>query len=120
MLSDLAAYAVKLATDVDRPPLRYPEPEPLVYVPQDGSFPSGHSATSFASAALIARAAPRRAKVALYALATGIAFSRVYVGVHYPFDVIAGAALGLLVARVLPWLAAAFIRLMPTRGSEPS
>ena len=115
LAADLTAYALKVATDVDRPPVRYPDPDALVQVPETGSFPSGHAATSFACAALLARAAPRWAVAALYVLAAGIAFSRVYVGVHYPLDVIAGAVLGLAVARVLPPLVAAFLRLMPTR-----
>ena len=115
LLADVLSFSLKQLTDLPRPPSRYPEPETLVPVVHDSTFPSGHSATAFAGAALIARAAPRRITWGLYALATAIAFSRVYVGVHYPLDVITGAALGLVVASVLPWLAAAFLRLMPTR-----
>jgi undecaprenyl-diphosphatase len=92
----------KIITNRPRPGARYPEPATLVHLPHTASFPSGHAATSFACAATIARFAPRRSVVVvLYVLAALIAFSRVYVGVHYPLDVIAGAVLGLLVARAL-------------------
>jgi undecaprenyl-diphosphatase len=62
-------------------------------VPTDWSFPSGHAATSFAGATMLAHFLPRQ-RLLLYALAVAIAYSRVYVGVHYPVDVLAGAALG--------------------------
>jgi hypothetical protein len=42
--------AIKALVDRPRPPLRYPEPKTLVPLPHDGSFPSGHAATSFAAA----------------------------------------------------------------------
>ena len=99
-VSQLSARGLKEVTDVDRPPVRYPEPEPLARVPQDPSFPSGHAASSFACALVLAWAAPRLA-APLLLLAAGIAFSRVYVGVHWPLDVVAGAVLGVLVAIAL-------------------
>jgi undecaprenyl-diphosphatase len=49
----------------------------------------------------------------LYALAVLISFSRVYVGVHYPFDVLAGAVLGVAIAIALRTLAAALRRSAP-------
>ncbi|MEG0283426.1 MAG: phosphatase PAP2 family protein [Erysipelotrichales bacterium] len=57
------------------------------------SFPSGHSMTSFMAATVLAYYFPKY-KLAFYILATLIAFSRVYVGVHYPSDIIAGALVG--------------------------
>ncbi len=96
-LADWSATGLKALFGRDRPPLRFPEPEPLVHVPDTGSFPSGHAATSFAGATILALAFPRLA-VPLYVLAAAVAFSRVYVGVHYPLDIVAGAALGVVVA----------------------
>ena len=84
----------------DRPPLVYPDPRPLVGVPHSGAFPSGHAAAAFAAATVIAYAS-RRLAVPAYVLAALVAWSRVYVGVHWPLDVIGGAVLGVLVATAL-------------------
>jgi undecaprenyl-diphosphatase len=96
---------IKLA--VDRP---RPVDHALVPLPTTGSFPSGHAATSFACAATLARYVSRRGAVVLYILAAAIAYSRVYVGVHYPLDVLGGAALGLAVATALRLLPGALRR----------
>ena len=87
-LADLTAYEIKLAVDRPRPRLEH-----LVRVPTDPSFPSGHAATSFAGATLLSWLAPRLAPW-LALLAVAISYSRLYVGVHYPLDVLGGAALG--------------------------
>jgi undecaprenyl-diphosphatase len=96
-LADWSATGLKALFDRERPPLPYPEPDPLVRTPHDGSFPSGHAATSFASATILSFAFPRFAPF-LFALAAAVAWSRVYVGVHYPLDIVGGAVLGILVA----------------------
>jgi membrane-associated phospholipid phosphatase len=69
---------------------------PLASTPTQLSFPSAHSATAFAGARSYSRLGLPRAP--LYVLATATALSRPYLGLHYPSDVIAGAALGGAVA----------------------
>jgi undecaprenyl-diphosphatase len=108
--ADLLAGRLQALVGRPRPPLRYPEPHALVHVPHSGSFPSAHAATSFACAGVLAWLAPRFAPW-FFLLAVAISVSRVYVGVHYPLDVLGGAALGLAVATALRLLAAALRQL---------
>jgi undecaprenyl-diphosphatase len=96
-LADWSAMGLKALFDRERPPLRYAEPDPLVRTPHDGSFPSGHAATSFAAATILSFAFPRFAPL-LFVLAAAVGWSRVYVGVHYPLDILGGAVLGVVVA----------------------
>ncbi|MCL2351344.1 MAG: phosphatase PAP2 family protein [Firmicutes bacterium] len=69
----------------------------LVARPTDFSFPSGHAAVSFAAAASIFAFRKRPGAAALI-LAVLISFSRIYLYVHYPSDVLAGAAVGTVCA----------------------
>jgi membrane-associated phospholipid phosphatase len=113
VLGELSTDALKAAIPRSRPHLH-----PLVSVPHTHSFPSGHAAISFACATVVGAAEPR-ARLPLYVLAALVAWSRVYVGVHYPSDVAAGAligiALGYVVIRALPLLARARRRSRRTR-----
>jgi len=65
--------------------------------PTDFSFPSGHAATSFATATTIALLDPKR-KYLYYSIALIISISRVYLGVHYFFDVIGGIVSGTIIS----------------------
>jgi len=91
-------YAVKRTVNRPRPELDgFP---PLSSVVSNLSFPSAHATTSFAAAAAYSTALPIAAPL-LYGAAGAFALSRPYLGVHYPSDVVAGAALGTLVGRLL-------------------
>ncbi len=71
---------------------------PLVRRPTDFSFPSGHAASSFCAAGVFVRKLPRPAGGLLFLLAILISISRLYVGVHYPSDVLVGVIDGLLLS----------------------
>jgi membrane-associated phospholipid phosphatase len=91
--ADLIALVLKTTVDRQRPYETVTEIDPLLRAAVGNSFPSGHAATSFAGAVLLGHFFPR-ALPALLALAALVAVSRVYIGVHYPLDVLGGAALG--------------------------
>jgi membrane-associated phospholipid phosphatase len=83
--------------------VRRPRPEleglpPLIGTPSALSFPSAHASTSFAGACSYARVGLPRGP--LYSLAAALALSRLYLGVHYPSDVLAGAVLGTAVGHL--------------------
>ena len=109
--ADLVATGIKPIAARPRPFESVPDADPLLGATVGSSFPSGHAATSFAGAVVLSLLV-RRAVPLLFALAVLIAFSRVYVGVHYPLDVIGGAALGTAVA-----LAAGLVVRAPPRPS---
>ena len=69
---------------------------PLIGKPTDYSFPSGHTCASFACALVLYRILPKKYGVPAVILASLIAFSRLYVGVHYPTDVLGGMFVGIL------------------------
>ncbi len=117
-LADWATVGLKALFDRERPQFRYPEPDPLLRSAHDGSFPSGHAATSFAGATILSFAFPKLAPL-LYVLAAAVAFSRVYVGVHYPLDVVGGAVLGVLVALAVRAIVRIRKRKIGASGSEP-
>ncbi|MCK5595511.1 phosphatase PAP2 family protein, partial [bacterium] len=64
------------------------------------SFPSGHSQAAFSVATVLSGYYKKRLLL-FYLLAGLTAFSRVYIGVHYPFDIIAGSMIGYLSAKLV-------------------
>ncbi len=59
------------------------------------SFPSNHAINNFAAAAFFSKLFPKY-KIILFVSASLVAISRVYLGLHYPSDIIAGAAIGMI------------------------
>jgi membrane-associated phospholipid phosphatase len=94
-LAFVANQAIKFTVRRPRPDL--PDLPPLTGTVSRLSYPSAHAATSFAAA----RSLPLP-DVLLYPLAAAMTLSRLYLGVHYPTDSLAGAALGDAVAKLVP------------------
>lgn len=77
---------------------------PLIAKPTDFSFPSGHTTASFAVALVMLRMLPKKIGIPAVVLAALVAFSRLYLGVHYPTDVLAGFVVALMGSTVAVWI----------------
>lgn len=86
-----------------RPFTSYSTLIPLIPPPGQYSFPSGHTAAAF-SCMTVLFFTHRKYAYAGILLATIMGFSRIYVGVHYPSDVIAGAVIGIVTACVIGYI----------------
>lgn len=67
------------------------------------SFPSSHAAVAFSGAVILSKVFPKHTKF-LYILALLISLSRVYLGVHYPLDILAGAIVGYGIGRLFLYI----------------
>lgn len=76
---------------------------PLIAKPTDFSFPSGHTTASFAVALVMLRMLPKKIGIPAVVLAALVAFSRLYLGVHYPTDVLAGFVVALVGSSLAVW-----------------
>ena len=76
----------------------------IVGAEHDYSFPSGHTTNSLACAWVLFKKAPKKWGVAALVLAILISLSRLYVGIHYPTDVLGGAVIGIGSACLSIWL----------------
>jgi len=91
-------YAIKLLARRPRPVLE--GLPPLGGAPSSLSFPSAHATSSFAVATAMVRVDPAMSAAFLVALA--LSLGRPYLGMHYPSDVLAGAAFGIALGLIVP------------------
>jgi undecaprenyl-diphosphatase len=114
--ADLLAALLKLGFQRARPYEAIPEADPLLRWDIGTSMPSGHAAASAAGAVILGYLLGGRWAWAVGMLAVAVGFARVYIGVHYPSDVLAGAGVGVVVG-----LAAVALvrRLQPTSEGRP-
>jgi membrane-associated phospholipid phosphatase len=96
----IVEYPIKSFFRRRRPFARIVEALVIGKKPGSWSFPSGHTASSFASAWILASVWPKRAPV-FFSLAGFVGFSRIYVGAHYPGDVVSGAIAGTVLSELI-------------------
>ncbi len=103
----LAAFAIELAVQKlvkhaikrNRPFVKIAAVQNLIRPPDQFSFPSGHTASAFLVITILSSLYPQ-IELAGYFWASAVGFSRIYNGVHYPTDVLAGVVLGLTSAQI--------------------
>ena len=101
---------VKNIVQRPRPFVTFTDLQIIIPTPSEFSFPSGHTSSSFAAAAVFYRHLPKKIGLPSVILAGMIGFSRLYVGVHYPTDVIAGVLMGILLSYLAEYLVNLFVK----------
>ena len=101
---------VKNIVQRPRPFVTFTDLQIIIPTPSEFSFPSGHTSSSFAAAAVFYRHLPKKLGLPAVILAGLIGFSRLYVGVHYPTDVIAGVLMGILLSYLAEYLVNLFVK----------
>ena len=101
----LLSQGMKLAVNRTRPQYEWPGKVFSLSSSNTKSFPSGHATIAFATATTLALQYKKwYVTVPAFAWATGVSYSRMYLGKHYPSDVLAGAAIGVGSAFLCHWL----------------
>ena len=102
LLGSVLSGAIKEMVGRLRPPFADPSFIAATSAPDTPSFPSGHTTTAFAAAAAVGVFYPRL-RLPLYGLAALVGLSRIYLGVHFGLDVLAGAVLGVAIGLGVAW-----------------
>lgn len=93
-INTVIAFGLKYAVNRERPYTAYPDIDPYQY-DTDPSFPSGHTSYVFAIATTLTLEYPKWYIIApAYLWAASVGYSRLYLGMHYPSDVLGGAIVG--------------------------
>jgi undecaprenyl-diphosphatase len=102
VLGGVLVHILKTQVDLSRPLAMFPEAHFLGKPLMRGSFPSGHTQLCFSTAAVLAKEYRKSWKF-LYLWALLVGYSRIYVGAHFPLDVLAGGAIGYLSGKFVLW-----------------
>jgi membrane-associated phospholipid phosphatase len=95
LMNGVVTASMKLGFDRPRPSVTYPNDIVKYTKAGSHSFPSGHTSMAFATATSISLMYPKWYVIApAYTWATAVGYSRLYLGVHYPSDVLVGAIIG--------------------------
>ena len=103
--SQLITEVLKIIVNRERPADRYPYEIFVSSTTHDGSFPSGHTSAAFATATILVLENEKwYIAVPAYLWAGSVAYSRMYLGKHYPSDVMGGVMIGIVSAYLSRWL----------------
>ena len=108
--STVIEYPIKAFFRRRRPFIDFVQATVIGKKPGSWSFPSGHSASAFAGAWLLSRDFPRLRPL-FFLLAALVGFSRIYLGDHYPGDVLSGAFSGMALAEIVRRVQRAVVRM---------
>ncbi len=111
LINTAITQGLKYTINRQRPYDAYPTLIHPYNIETDPSFPSGHTSTAFALATSLSMQNKKwYIVIPAFAWAGSVGYSRLYLGEHYPTDVIAGAAIGMASAYLSNWLTKKFIR----------
>ena len=101
-------HLIKNIVQRPRPFVTFTDLQIIIPTPSEFSFPSGHTSSSFAAASVFYTHLPKKIGVPAIVLAGLIGLSRLYVGVHYPTDVIAGIFMGIFLGYLAKYIVQLF------------
>ncbi len=104
LLGDFMKDYLKKLVMRPRPFLDVPSLVPAIKPPKSFSFPSGHTTLAFSVAFIISRILPKRYSIPAFLIAALVAFSRLYLGVHYPSDILGGICAGYVAGLITDFL----------------
>lgn len=102
VIGGIVVHLLKLGIEVSRPLVIFPDAHFLGEPLRMGSFPSGHAQLCFSTAVILAKEYKKNWKL-FYLWAFIVGYSRIYVGAHFPLDVIAGGIIGYLSGKFVIW-----------------